>query len=197
VKTTGAGSFGFLVQPFTPTVSLSAEPGLSALPLASESTSPNTLQISNNATVTSAADAFHVQGAIADISVSGSSITSGNGVLLNTVSSGTTNLTATGSQLSGAITTDSSSTADVTLRGNTTWTMTGSSNLTNLVNDPSNIVFTPPVGDPTLLNSYKTLTAMNYTGMGGGITLNTFLGGDGSPSDQLIISGGSATARRA
>ena len=29
--------------------------------------------------------------------------------------------------------------------------------------------------------------------MGGGITLNTFLGGDGSPSDQLIINGGSAT----
>ena len=193
VKTTGAGSFGFLVQPFTSTFSLSAEPGLSALPFTSESTSPNTLQISNNATVTSAADAFHVQGAIADIAVSGSSVTSGNGVLLNTVSSGATTLTATGSQLTGAITTDSTSTADVTLRGNTTWTMTGSSNLTNLVNDPSNIIFSPPVGDPTLLSSYKTLTVMNYTGMGGGITLNTFLGGDGSPSDQLIISGGSAT----
>jgi outer membrane autotransporter protein len=193
VKTTGAGSFGFLVQPFTPAVSLIAEPGLPALPFAADATLPNVLQISNNAMVTSAADAFHVQGAIADITVSGSSITSGNGVLLNTVSSGTTNLTATGSQLTGAITTDSSSTADVTLRGNTTWTMTGSSNLTNLVNDPSNIVFSPPVGDPTLLSSYKTLTVMNYTGMGGGITLNTFLGGDGSPSDQLIISGGSAT----
>ena len=193
VKTTGAGSFGFLVQPFTPAVSLIAEPGLPALPFAADATLPNVLQISNNATVTSAADAFHVQGAIADIAVSGSSITSGNGVLLNTVSSGATTLTATGSQLTGAITTDSSSTANVTLRGNTTWTMTGSSNLTNLVNDPSNIVFTPPVGDPTLLSSYKTLTVMNYTGMGGGITLNTFLGGDGSPSDELIISRGSAT----
>src|SRR5580704_12637071 len=193
VKTTGAGSFGFLVQPFTPTVSLIAEPGLPALPLAAEPTSPNVLQISNNATVTSAADAFHVQGAIADIAVSGSSITSGNGVLLNTVSSGTTNLTATGSQLTGAITTDATSTANVTLQGDSTWTMTGSSTLTNLVNDPSTIVFTPPVGDPTLLTSYKTLTVTNYTGMGGGITLNTFHGGDGSPSDRLIINGGSAT----
>ena len=192
VKTTGAGSFGFLVQPFTPTASLIAEPGLPALPFAAEPTSPNVLQISN-ATVTSTADAFHVTGAVADVTVSGSTVTSGNGVLLNTLLSGTTTLTATGSQLTGAITTDSSSTADVTLRGNTTWTMTGSSNLTNLVNDPSNIVFSAPVGDPTLLSSYKTLTVTNYTGMGGGITLNTFLGGDGSPSDELIISRGSAT----
>jgi len=193
VKTTGAGSFGFLVQPFTPTASLIAEPGLSARPFAAEPTSPNILQISNNATVTSAADALHVQRATADIAVSGSSITSGNGVLLSTVSSGATTLTATGSQLTGAITTDATSTANVTLQGDSTWTMTGSSTLTNLVNDPSTIVFTPPVGDPTLLSSYKTLTVTNYTGMGGGITLNTFLGGDGSPSDRLIINGGSAT----
>ncbi len=192
VKTTGAGSFGFLVQPFTPTASLIAEPGLPALPFAAEPTSPNVLQISN-ATVTSAADAFHVQGAIADIAVSESSITSGNGVLLNTVSSGATTLTATGSQLTGAIATNATSTANVTLQGDSTWTMTGSSTLTNLVNDPSTIVFTPPVGDPTLLSSYKTLTVTNYTGMGGGITLNTFLGGDGSPSDRLIINDGSAT----
>ena len=193
VKTTGAGSFGFLVQPFTPTASLIAEPGLPALPFAAEPTLPNVLQISNNATVTSAADAFHVTGAVADIAVSGSSITSGNGVLLNTLLSGTTNLTATGSQLTGAITTDSSSSVNMTLSGNTTWTMTGSSNLTNLVNDPSNIVFTPPVGDPTLLSSYKTLTVMSYTGMGGGITLDTYLGADSSPSDQLIINRGSAS----
>jgi hypothetical protein len=70
VKTTGAGSFGFLVQPFTPAVSLIAEPGLPALPFAADATLPNVLQISNNAMVTSAADAFHVQGAIADITVS-------------------------------------------------------------------------------------------------------------------------------
>ena len=72
--------------------------------------------------------------------------------------------------------------------------MTGSSNVTSLVNaDTSTIVFTAPVGDPTQLASYKTLTTVNYTGMGGGIVLNTFLGGDGSPSDRLIIDGGLAT----
>jgi outer membrane autotransporter protein len=192
LTTTGAGSFGFLVEPFIPEGSLTAEPTLPTLPLSAEPTLPNVLNISN-ATVNSAADAFHVEGAIADIAVSGSSITSNNGVLLNTIASGATVLTATASQLTGTITTDSSSTADVTLRNNSTWTMTGSSNLTNTVNDSSAIMFTPPTGDPTLLASYKTLSTTNYTGVGGTIGLNTFLGGDNSPSDRLVINGGSAT----
>ncbi len=125
VTTTGGGSFGFLIQAPTDTPELTPQP-----------TGPNVLQISN-ATVNSTADAFHVEGAIANIAVSGSSVMSTNGVLLNTLSSGTTTLTATASQLTGVITTDSTSTANVTLRDNTTWTMTGNSNLSNLVNDPS------------------------------------------------------------
>ena len=37
------------------------------------------------------------------------------------------------------------------------------------------------------------LTTTNYVGAGGTIALNTFLGADGSPSDKLVINGGSAT----
>ena len=74
-----------------------------------------------------------------------------------------------------------------------TWEMTGNSNITNLTNDPSVINFLPPVGDPTLLSSYKTLTVNNYVGEGGQIRLNTYLAGDGSPSDRLIVNGGTAT----
>ena len=37
------------------------------------------------------------------------------------------------------------------------------------------------------------LTTTNYIGTGGTIALNTFLGADGSPSDKLVINGGSAT----
>ncbi len=37
------------------------------------------------------------------------------------------------------------------------------------------------------------LTTTSYTGAGGTIAMNTFLGGDGSPSDKLVINGGSAT----
>jgi outer membrane autotransporter protein len=38
-----------------------------------------------------------------------------------------------------------------------------------------------------------TLTVANYVGAGGNIGFNTFLGGDGSPSDRLVIDGGTAT----
>src|SRR5262249_9157386 len=120
----------------------------------------------------------------------------------------TTNMTATSSQLSGAILTDqisdprtpvgTLSTANLTLQSGTTWTMTGNSNLTNLTNNASTIIYTPPpVGSETQLSSYKTLTVMknsaeggNYMGAGGNIVLNTFLGTDSSPSDRLIINGG-------
>jgi outer membrane autotransporter protein len=70
--------------------------------------------------------------------------------------------------------------------------MTGNSNATNLTNSASTITFTGPTGDPTQLASYKTLTTVNYAGTGGEINLNTYLGADGSPSDRLIINGGTA-----
>ena len=37
------------------------------------------------------------------------------------------------------------------------------------------------------------LTTSSYTGNGGTIAMNTFLGGDGSPSDKLVVNGGTAT----
>ena len=37
------------------------------------------------------------------------------------------------------------------------------------------------------------LTTTSYTGTGGTIAMNTFLAGDGSPSDKLVINGGTAT----
>lgn len=104
---------------------------------------------------------------------------------------GVANVTATNSNLTGAAITDAGSTSNVTLV-NTIWHLTGNSNLTNLVNDPSLIDFSPPVGDPTLLSSYKTLTTANYVGEGGQIALNTYLGADASPSDRLVINGGTA-----
>jgi hypothetical protein len=106
VTTLGSGSFGFLL----------------AAPAGGAAGGSDTLQISNGATVNSAADAFNVQGQVADITVNGSSVTGNNGVLLSTLSGGTTNLTATASQLSGAITTDSSSSADVFLKHNSVLT---------------------------------------------------------------------------
>src|SRR5262249_62357602 len=57
----------------------------------------------------------------------------------------------------------------------------------------SDVNLLPPTRDPTLQSSSLTLKAMTYTGTGGTIGLNTFLGADGSPSNLLIINGGMAT----
>ncbi|MCD9085704.1 autotransporter outer membrane beta-barrel domain-containing protein [Stenotrophomonas sp. SY1] len=38
-----------------------------------------------------------------------------------------------------------------------------------------------------------TLTTRDYAGLGGTLEINTFLGGDGSPSDRLVIDGGAAS----
>src|SRR5262249_5194370 len=59
---------------------------------------------------------------------------------------------------------------NVVLQGDTTWHLTGDSNVTNLTNNASTIDFAPPIG-----GAFKTLTTMNYVGVGGTIGLNTFL----------------------
>jgi outer membrane autotransporter protein len=116
-----------------------------------------------------------------------------NGQWLNVSGSSTLNIVMDSSSVQGIALAAAGSTSNVTLRNNSLWTMTGDSNVTNLTNNSSLIQFTPPVGDPTLLSSYKTLTAVNYIGQGGTLGLNTFLGADGSPSDRLVVSGGTAT----
>jgi outer membrane autotransporter protein len=147
----------------------------------------------SSGTITASDASFSVQGATAIINLTDATATANNNTLLATNSSGSTTFNAQGSTLQGVITTDASSTSTVNLTQGTVWTMTGNSNATNVTNDNSQIVYTPPSGDPTQLSSYKTLTANNYTGAGGTITLNTYLGNDSSPSDRLVINGGTAT----
>jgi len=67
------------------------------------------------------------------------------------------------------------------------WTNTGNSVLTSLSNGGT-VTFTAPVG-----GTYKTITTGGYVGGGGLISMNTWLGDDSSPSDRLVIDGGSAT----
>ena len=172
VQTSGPGSFGFLFQ---------APAGVT-----------NTLAISG-AIVSSAADAFAVRGGNAAIAIYDSTVIGNDGVLLSASGGAAVAMAADPSTLTGAILTESGSATTVALRGGTVWNMTGSSVVTNLTNDGSSIVFSPPAGEPMLLASYKTLTATNYVGAGGTMTINTFLGGDGSPSDRLVINGGSAS----
>ena len=172
VQTSGPGSFGFLFQ---------APAGVT-----------NALAISG-VSVNSAADAFAVRGGSAAIAIADSTVIGNDGVLLSASGGATVAMVADPSTLTGAILTESGSATTVALRGGAVWNMTGNSVVTNLTNDGSSIVFSPPAGEPTLLASYKTLTATNYVGAGGTMAINTFLGGDGSPSDVLAINGGSAT----
>ncbi|MBY5543644.1 autotransporter outer membrane beta-barrel domain-containing protein [Rhizobium leguminosarum] len=106
---------------------------------------------------------------------------------------GLANVTLSRSVVTGSAFTAPGSVSNLVLEDSSLWNMTGSSNLTTLLNDPSLIQFSAPTGDPTLLASYMTLTVVDYVGEDGNIGLNTYLDTDGSPSDRLVIDGGSAT----
>jgi len=120
--------------------------------------------------------------------------------LMDVFNNGIATLNADHSTLTGSISTNSvsaqtSGTSNVTLTNGTRWNVTEQepSDVTNLTNNASTIQFVPPTGDPTLQSSYQTLAvATSYVGAGGTIGLNTFLAGDGSPSNKLVI-GGTAT----
>lgn len=156
----GGGSFGFLFQGADTQLTL------------------------NGTNVSSASDAFSVDGGASTvIDTTGATVIGNNGILMNVAGGGSVTMTSDSSTLTGAITTAGSS--DVTLENGTVWNMTASSTITNLINNNSNIISTAPGATP----SYKTLTVASYDGTGGTITFNTFLGTDEAPSDLLIVNG--------
>ena len=154
----------------------------------------NTLNY-QGATIQASAASFSVQGAIANIDLTNTTAVANNNTLLETRNGGNTTYNARNSILQGVVTTPAGSTSAVSLSQGTVWTMTGNSTATSVANDASQIIYTAPLADPSLLASYKTLTVTNYVGRGGTIALNTYLGADGSPSDRLVIDGGSASGR--
>lgn len=113
------------------------------------------------------------------------SVVSGNGSLFNVGNSGDAKLKldVTNSTLTGMATTGVGSSSDVFLNGNSIWNMSDSSNVTNIFNSNSSIVFS---AHP---NFSKLTVENNYIGSNGMISLNTFLGDDSSPSDLLIVKG--------
>lgn len=95
---------------------------------------------------------------------------------------------STGAQWTGA----AFDVTNVSVNSTGTWNVTADSNVTNQVANAGLIAFTPPAG-----GVFKTLTTRDYVGQGGILGLNTFLGTDGSPSDVLVINGGTATGNSA
>lgn len=152
----------------------------------------NTVTLTN-ATVNAGGDAVLAAAGRNNLTLNASTLNAESGLALNVTSSSGTTVTANASTINGAAFTNAGSVSNVTLQNSTTWNMTGTSNVTNLVNDNSLIDFSPPTGDPTLPASYKTLTTNTYIGTDGRIALNAYLGNDSSPSDRLVINGGTAT----
>jgi len=148
-----------------------------------------------------------------DMSMSNAaSVGAGSGYLLYAVArtSGTQtrlNLAATGaSRLTGSAYADTGAELDIDLSDRTQWagaayrvtnasidassqwTVTADSLLTNNLTNHGVVAFAPPVG-----GNFKVLSTRNYIAGSGTVAMNTYLGGDGSPSDVLMIDGGSAT----
>ncbi|CAB3761212.1 membrane protein [Burkholderia sp. MSh2] len=176
--------------------------------LASGATS--SVLVDGGSVTSTAGPAFAARGGTADIAVrNGTVVTTGNGTLLALSNGSNATFTASAVNLAGDIVSDASSTGNVLLANGTTltgridpvaltvdntstWRMTGSSVLSSLTNAGA-VAFAAPTGAPTLAGSYKTLTTGSYVGNGGTIALNTFLGADASPTDQLIVNGGAAS----
>lgn len=78
---------------------------------------------------------------------------------------------------------------NVDIDSTSTWTIPEVSTVSQIVSNDGRVEFTPPVND-----IYKRLYTGSYAGGSGSIlAMNTWLGEDDSPTDQLVIEGGSAT----
>ena len=98
-------------------------------------------------------------------------------------------LNAAASALTGAIATDSKSTSTVNLTNGSTWTVTGSSVVSNLAVTNSVVVFAPP----SVGGGFKTLTVGNYAGSGASVVMNAALASASSPvgqiADKIVVNG--------
>ncbi|MDT3252410.1 autotransporter outer membrane beta-barrel domain-containing protein [Serratia sp. root2] len=97
---------------------------------------------------------------------------------------------ATGSQLTGAINQrEHGQVSMLQLDGSSSWQVRNNSSLSTLEN-AGTLAFLAPEG----ANGFKTVTVNNYRG-NGTLVLNTQLGDDDSPSDRLVIDGGTTEAK--
>ncbi|MCM8729762.1 autotransporter outer membrane beta-barrel domain-containing protein [Hephaestia sp. GCM10023244] len=77
--------------------------------------------------------------------------------------------------------------SNIRLNAASIWIVTGTSNAVGTITNAGLIEFAP------LASGFSTLTTGNYDGQGGHIAFNTALGADNSPTNLLVINGGTAT----
>lgn len=149
---------------------------------------PKTFTLVDSNVTSVQADAIHLSTGPAIVSLTGSAITGGNAAInVGATSAATADIAASGTLIRGRVLTQPGSTTNLSMSNDSNWQVTGNSTVTTLANANSLIEFTAPQA-----GAYKTVTTRDYSG-NGVIALNTFLGSDGSPSDRLVIDGGSAT----
>ena len=121
------------------------------------------------------------------INYNNTTVSAGNGNLVNATNASTVTLNANASMLFGAVATDATSTTNVNLSNASALTLTGNSTITNLNLNNSALGFSSPVN-----GAFKTLTVTNFIGTGGSVVLNAALGGVAG-ADQIVVNGGRAT----
>jgi outer membrane autotransporter protein len=153
----------------------------------------------NGATVTSTSGTLVSVQNDSKVTINATNSTLTGNILIDDATDSTLNLTLNNTTLTGDVD-DTGGTiinADINLANATDlWNVTGNTIIIGTLTNGGTINFPAPTGNPTLQSSYVTLTTTNYTvppGAGGTIGLHTFLGADNSPSNQLIINGGTAT----
>jgi fibronectin-binding autotransporter adhesin len=134
-------------------------------------------------------DLIFADPSVATINFSSTIANAGTGVLLNATLGSVVTLNANASSLTGTIQTDAASKNAVNLTNGSSWTMTGPSTISNLALTNSVVIFAPPGSGV----GFKTLTLNNYSGLGANISMTVALGGSGSPGDQIVINGGTAS----
>jgi len=174
-----------------------------ALPVA-PAASANSLVLQDTTVTSDNSAALWLYGGIANVDLRDSTLTGSPwaiNVAPRTVSGtalrATAQIDADHSVLQGSVYTAPGSTSTLTLGNDSLWNVTANSNVTQLLNDASLIDFVMTAAlaaapdDPA---SYRTLTVgSGYTGTNGAIALNTQLGDDSSPSDRLVIAGGTGS----
>lgn len=155
---------------------------------------PSTATVSGSSLSASQGAAIRAYGTTFNVSLDNSTATGGAAVLSAAANAGapaTLNVIASnGSVLTGVAQTEAASISNLSLASGSVWNMTGDSNLSSLDLNSAQVRSVRPAA-----GVYKTLTVGRLSSSNGVIGLNSYLAGDGSPSDQVVVNGGAATGQ--
>ncbi len=154
----------------------------------------------NGGTIAADNIAITAASGVSTVELHGTAVTAGSGTLFNVATGANGTLIADATALTGNVQvagtglvdlrngsrlTGVASGGNMTVDASSRWMMTGNSAIDTLAN--AGLV---DVGGAE--GAYRTLTVRNLIGNGGVVVLHTHLGTDGSPSDRIVVDGGSA-----